>query len=106
MCVCVRVCVCARVCVCVCARACVRVYVGVGGCVCVCVRVRTCVCLCLSPHRVLVAWHIGPLHSQVFVSRIPWEATDKQVRAFCEIAGDVYKLRMPKNPDNPSQNKG
>ncbi|KAF5835914.1 hypothetical protein DUNSADRAFT_6672 [Dunaliella salina] len=47
-----------------------------------------------------------PHGTEVFVSRIPREATDKQVRAFCETAGDVFDVRMPRNPDSPSQNKG
>lgn len=49
-----------------------------------------------------------PLHTvwQVYVTRLPREATDKQVLAFCETAGDVYSVRLPKDPADPSRNKG
>ncbi len=42
---------------------------------------------------------------QVFVSKLPREASDAQLRAFCELAGEVYALRIPKDRE-ANTNKG
>eukprot|EP00798_Chlamydomonas_sp_ICE-L_P000494 gene494-1900_t len=47
-----------------------------------------------------------PHGTEVFVSKIPREATDAQVRSFCETAGEVFDIRLTKDPGNPGQNKG
>ncbi len=33
--------------------------------------------------------------AQVFISRLPREATEEQLRAFCARAGEVHALRVP-----------
>ncbi len=51
--------------------------------------------------------HARALSSQVFISKIPREATDAQLLSFCEQLGHkVHSTRLSKDPGNPGQNKG
>ncbi len=51
--------------------------------------------------------NMPPHGTEVFVSKIPREATDSQMLAFCEKLGHkVHSIRLPKDPGNPGQNKG
>ncbi|GAX77450.1 hypothetical protein CEUSTIGMA_g4894.t1, partial [Chlamydomonas eustigma] len=48
-----------------------------------------------------------PHGTEVFISKVPREATDAQLLAFCEQCGHkVHAIRLPKDPGNPGQNKG
>lgn len=40
------------------------------------------------------------------MSRVPREATEEQLRALLEQAGEIHSLRVPKDAANPSLNKG
>lgn len=44
-------------------------------------------------------------HRQVFVSKMAREATSEQMRAFCEQAGEIYAIRIPKERET-GLNKG
>jgi hypothetical protein len=46
-----------------------------------------------------------PHGTEVFISKIPREASDAQLRAFCEMAGEVFSMRVPKDREN-NTNKG
>jgi hypothetical protein len=43
--------------------------------------------------------------AQVYLSNLPHSAVEEALRAFCETAGDVFQLRVPKDRDTGS-NKG
>ena len=48
-----------------------------------------------------------PHGTETFISKIPREATDAQLLAFCQSNGkSVYAIRLPKDPGNTGQNKG
>ncbi|KAG1660347.1 hypothetical protein FOA52_014400 [Chlamydomonas sp. UWO 241] len=50
---------------------------------------------------------LPPHGTEVFISKIPREATDEQLTAFCESTGQkVHSIRLAKEPGNPEQNKG
>ena len=42
---------------------------------------------------------------QVFISKIPRESTEAQLRTFCEQAGEVFAVRLPRDPAS-GMNKG
>lgn len=46
-----------------------------------------------------------PHGTEVFFSRLPREASDDQLREFCQQVGEVYSIRIPKEPGT-GQNKG
>ncbi|GLC63757.1 hypothetical protein PLESTF_000070800 [Pleodorina starrii] len=46
-----------------------------------------------------------PHGTEVFISKVPREATDAQLRTFCEMAGEVYAMRVPKDRES-NNNKG
>ncbi|GIL72888.1 hypothetical protein Vretifemale_3170 [Volvox reticuliferus] len=46
-----------------------------------------------------------PHGTEVFISKIPREASDSQLKAFCEMAGEVYAMRVPKDRES-NTNKG
>ena len=46
-----------------------------------------------------------PHGTEVFISKLPHEASDTQIKAFCEQCGDVFATRIPKDR-NSNQNKG
>eukprot|EP00955_Chlamydomonas_euryale_P066794 359650-Chlamydomonas_euryale.AAC.1 len=50
---------------------------------------------------------LPPHGTEVFVSKIPREATDAQLLSFCESTGHkLHSVRLTKDPGNPGQNKG
>lgn len=56
-----------------------------------------------NAHHVTVAQDTDP-PLQVFISRLPRDVTEAQVRVFCEKAGEVHSLRVPRDPEG--MNKG
>ncbi|MEW5303581.1 MAG: hypothetical protein WDW36_006260 [Sanguina aurantia] len=47
---------------------------------------------------------LPPHGTEVFISRLPRDVTEAQVRVFCEKAGEVHSLRVPRDPEG--MNKG
>eukprot|EP00775_Hariotina_reticulata_P004666 gene4666-4919_t len=47
-----------------------------------------------------------PHGTEVYMANMAMDASDDQIRAFCEKMGEVFQLRIPKNPDGRNRGYG
>lgn len=65
----------------------------------------------LAPGGALVIEEEDPLNlpphgTEVFVGGIHRSTTDEQLREFASEAGEVYSIKLVRDPSNPAQNRG